>query len=62
MICMCEFSGCCKFYILKMIDLFLKDLLYFFVFFLKGFYSYVMFNICMFIIYVLCGRRVYCMK
>lgn len=47
MICMCEFSGCCKFYILKMIDLFLKDLLYFFVFFfLKGFYSYVMFNIC----------------
>lgn len=37
MICMCEFSGCCKFYILKMIDLFLKDLLYFFGFFKKVF-------------------------
>lgn len=53
MICMCEFSGCCKFYILKMIDLFLKDLLYFFGFlgfFLKGFYSYVMFLIYVYVI------------
>lgn len=46
MICMCESSGCCKPHTPKMTDLSLKDLLHFFVFFLKGFHSYVMFNTC----------------